>query len=1027
MKGFTDIFIRRPVFATVLSLIILLVGIRAYFALPVRQYPKVESSVVTVNVTYPGASAALMESFVTKPIEDSLAGIEGLDYINSNSMQNSSMIIVHFKSGYDLNAGINDVNAQISSIKWQLPQDINDPVVSKYDPNATPIMYISFTSGANMSREQVTDYLLRVVKPQLQTLDGVGSAQILGAREYAMRIWLNPYLMAARGVTASDIMNVLRGNNLQSTAGRINGGNWQEFNVTADTDVSTQQQFNDLVVRNVGGNLVRIKDIGRAELGAANTRFSAIMDDRESIAIAITPKSNANPLSVSELVRNVMPEIKNALPQGMHAKIVWEASDYISRSISEVKSTILEAALFVTLVIFLFLGSFRMLLIPVVTIPLSLIGVCGIMLMLGYSVNLLTLLAMVLAIGMVVDDAIVVSENIHRHMAAGQQPFKAALFGAREIKFAVISMTLTLAAVYAPIGFMTGLVGSLFREFAYTLAFAVIISGFIALTLSPMMCSKVMTADTLTGRFPTFAHHVTDRLMRGYGFVLRKFLKIRPLTLLAVGVIIVACYILFTTLPAELAPKEDEGHIATIITAPSSSSLGYTEKYTNELIKIYKSVPEMSDYGIINGFNLMFANVATAVSFMKLTDWDKRKRSVDQIIQQIFPPIFSIPGIMAVPVNPSTLPGVGGILPVDFVLKTTGSYDELNKAMQKLLAAARQNPNLLRPDADLKIDKPQIDIKISRNKAGDLGINMVDIADTLTMGLAEPNTISHFTMGGRRYDVIPQLDEQFRDVPDDLNNLNLRSQSGEMVPLSNLVKVKESIQPETLNHFAQLRSATLTSSLVPGYALGDALKYLQNAAKKIMPRNMQIDYDTQSRQFIEASGKMLITFLFAIIFIYLVLSAQFESFRDPLVVMFSVPLSTLGALAAVHLIHGTMNIYSQIGLLTLVGLITKHGILMVEFANHLQEQGESLREAIIKAASIRLRPVLMTTLAMILGALPLALATGAGAISRRDIGWVIVGGMTIGTIFTLFVVPTMYTYLATQKEAVLPEQEVKTL
>lgn len=1006
--NFTDIFIRRPVLAMVLSLIIILVGLKSYVSLPIWLYPKVDASVVTINVTYAGADAALMEGFVTTPIENAISGIDGVDYISSSSQYGQTVITVYFNLGYDINVAVSDVNSKVSSVRSVLPKEIDDPVVSKQDPNATPMLYMSFDSDS-MNAEQVTDYLERVVQPQLQTLNGVASAQILGAREYAMRIWLDPKMMASHGIATSDVNDILYANNYQAPSGPIKS-DWQQLNVKTHADLSTSQQFNDMIIKSSGNQLTRISDIGRAELGAKNTDFSLIMDDKNVVGMAIVASPTANPLETANAVKKVMPILQKSMPTGMHSKIVWDNSIYIKQSISEVKKTIIESVICVVAVVFLFLGSFRTLTIPLATIPISLIGVCGIMFAMGYSLNTITFLSFVLAIGMVVDDAIVVSENIHRQIALGHSAFDAAILGAREIQFAVISMTLTLAAVYAPIGFLTGLTGSLFKEFAFTLAAAVIVSGIIALTLSPMMCSRVMTKDVMSGKLAHFSHQEFERIASFYRRALERVLRVRKLVLLMMVIILGASYVLYTIIPSELAPHEDIGGFLTVITGPTSAGLQYTEKYTKEVAKIYRTIPEGADYFIVNGLN----GPNTALSFMLLKPWSDRKRTSDDIIGDVFPKMWSITGINAFPVNPSMLPGSTGNMPLNLVVQTQGSYEELNKVMQKLLAAAHANPELTNIDTDLKIDQAQVDVNIDLNKAGDLGIKSQDIGNAVNMVLGEP-TLNRFSIMGRSYYVIPQFEEQYRKQPSTLNLLYLHSGTGELIPMSNLVTMHETLQPQSLAHFQQMRSATLSASMKQGYTLGQAVTYLQKAAATIVPQAMQINYSGESRQYMQASGTMEETFAFALIFIFLVLAAQFESFRDPLIVLFSVPLSVFGALLAIKITGSTLNIYSQIGIVTLVGLISKHGILMVEFANQLQEGGKSIHDAIVDAAAIRLRPVLMTTGAMVLGALPLAMAHGAGAVSRRQIGWVIIGGMTIGTIFTLFVVPTMYTYLATRK------------
>jgi len=1006
----TDIFIRRPVLAAVLSLMILLIGARAYFDLPVRLYPKVDASAVTVTVTYPGADTELMEGFVTTPVENAIAGVDGIDYISSSSKPGSTVITVYFKLGYDINVAVSDINAKVSSVRWRLPSDINDPVVDKKDPNATPILYLSFAS-TSMTAEEVTDYIARIIQPQMQTLPGVAQAQILGAREYAMRVWLDPKLMAARNIGADDIRRALTYNNLQAPAGPLKS-KWQQINVKLFSELNNSEQFNNLVLKDTDGQLVKIKDIGRAELGAKSTDFSFFMNNKPVVGMAIIPGSTANPLDAAQAVKKLLLRLKKSMPPAITAKVIWDNSVYIQESIAEVKKTLIEAALCVVAVVFIFICSWRMLLIPLVTIPLSIVGVFGVMLLFGYSLNTITFLSLVLAIGMVVDDAIVVSENVHRHIVLGSNARDAAFKGAREIQLAVISMTLTLAAVYAPIGFLTGLIGSLFKEFAFTLAGAVIISGFVALTLSPMMCSRIMTSDILEGKFAKLAHDKFSELMHIYREMLEKVLQRRKIVIAVVAVVFGLSGILYKSIPAELAPAEDTGGLMALVVAPTSASLEYTEKYSKQLSPIFNAVPEKESFIIVNGLY----GVNSAFSVLVLKPWSLRARTVDVIIKDLLPKMWQIPGALVFPINPSMLPGTSGLMPIELAIQTTGNYQELNKVMQQLLAAARANPGLTNIDTDLKLDQTQINVNINRNKAGDMGIAISEIGNAVNIALGEP-TINRFSIAGRSYDVIPQLLAEYRKQPDTLGSIYLHTRSGELVSLSNLVTMQEVLQPQSIPHFQQLRSATLKASMRPGYSLGQALTYLQTSCAKIVPQKMQVDYGSMARQYMQASGTMEATFVFALIFIFLVLAAQFESFRDPLIVLFSVPLSVFGALLALKITGGTVSIYSQIGIVTLIGLISKHGILMVEFANQLQEtDNKSIHEAIVEAAAVRLRPVLMTTGAMVLGALPLALASGAGAISRRQIGWVIIGGMVIGTVFTLFVVPTIYTYLASKKQ-----------
>lgn len=1007
--NFTDIFIKRPVFATVLSLIILLIGIKAYYMLHVRLYPRIDAAVINVSVNYSGADAALMEGFVTTPIENAIAGVDGIDYIMSSSSLNTTSISIYFQLGYNIDAAVSDVNAKVSSVRWKLPKEIDDPVVAKVDPNASPSMYITFISQT-LSLGEITDYLERIVQPQIQTLPGVATADIWGGREYAMRIWLDPERMAAQGVVATDIVNTLNNQNLQAPSGPIKS-DLQRFNVKTMSTMHTGDEFSRMVIKDVNGRLVRIGDVGRGELGAKFSDFSVIADDKTAIVMAITPSPVANPVDVSAEVNKLLPVLQRSMPTGLYSSVMWDSSSFIQESIKDVKKTIVISALCVIAVVFLFLGSWRVLLIPMVTIPLSLIGVCGAMLAMGYTLNTITYLAAVLAIGMVVDDAIVVLENIHRHILEGKSSLDAALIGAREIQFAVIAMTFTLAAVYAPIGFLTGLIGALFKEFAFTLASAVIISGFIALTLSPMMCSKVIDERTLSGRMAQYAHYLSEKLTQKYRQILTHALNHRLIILAIVVIVLVISGFLASSIPSELASREDIGIVFTSIRSPTAANIHYTEQNTATIPDIFKTILEKQSYLLVTGH----PDINSGVAVLVLEPWSKRKRTSDKIIMELFPKLWAIPGVLAYPMNPSMLPGAGGSTPVQIEVQSMGSYEELNSIMQKLVTKMRTNPNLINVDTSIKMDQPQVNIQMDRNKAGDLGISMYDVGLTINIALGEP-TVGHFDVMGRSYDVIPQLEENFRKSANMLKDLNVRTTNGDVMPLSNIITAEEILQPQSLDHFQQLRSASLTASLAPGYTLGQALDYFATVSESIIPSSMQIDYAGETRQFVQTKGTMAATFVFAIIFIFLVLAAQFESFRSPFVVLFSIPLSVFGALLAMKLTGGIFNIYSQIGLVTLVGLISKHGILMVEFANQLREAtGKDRLTAVIEAASIRLRPILMTTGAMVLGAFPLVLAHGAGAVSRQQIGWVILGGMTIGTIFTLFVVPTMYTYLAPEK------------
>jgi multidrug efflux pump len=1017
-KRFTDIFIQRPVFATCISLLIFTAGIVSFFKMDVRLYPKIDTSIVNIIIEYPGANSEVMEGFVATPIEQAISSVDGIDYITSQSIQGLTTITANLNLGYDVNTALTDITNQVEAVRGELPQGIYDPVITKQSPDF-PMQWFT-ASSTSMDQKQLTDYLIRVIQPQIQTIDGVAIAKILGGREYAMRIWLDPYQMAAHNVTASDVFNAVKTQNIIAPAGSLKD-KFQQINLYSSTDLKNAKQFDNLVIRkDSSGNLVRIKDIGEATLGAQNMDFSATVNGQNTIFLSVYAKPNTNILNVGKKITKILPHIKENLPKGTTFNSFFDTTKFIKVSIKDVVTTILEACVFVFIVIFLMLGSLRTVLIPIVTIPLSLAGACIIMLAFHFSINTITLLAFVLAIGLVVDDSIVVSENIHRHLEYGQSSKQAALTGAREISFAVIAMTLTLVAVYAPIGFMTGLTGQLFIEFAFALAGAVLVSGFVALTLSPMMCSKIyQSGKNLQVEFSGYADKIFSKLRDSYKKLLRIIIKFRYLVVIGALIIYGCAYLLYAITQHDLAPNEDHGVLLTIMKGPGSANLDYMEQRSAKLALIYKTlIPEMDGYMIVNGF----LGTNSVFSLIKLKDWDQRKRTSMQIRNSLFAPIWAIPGIEAFPVIPPTIPGTGGFTPVELVLSTLGDYQDLEKESNKFIQEAQQWGGLVNINNDLSIDQPQVNINIDRDRAADLGINMDQISLSLNTFLSKPR-INYLNIKGRSYEVLPQLYRKYRDIPDALNILNVQTQSGEMVPLSNLVNLKEEIIPESINHFQQLRSATIKANLAPGVSLGTALSYLSNLAKKTLPQNIHIDYSHESRQYIQTAGTITGLFIFALIFIYLVLAAQFESFRDPFIIMLTVPLAFAGALLGIHICHGTLNIYTEIGLVTLIGLITKNGILIVEFANQQQRRGLSLHDAIIEGAATRMRPILMTTSAIILAGLPLAMATGAGAVSRSQMGFVIIFGMGIGTLFTLFVIPAMYSILASEIKPVSEEKK----
>ncbi len=1010
----SDVCIRRPVFATVMSLIILLVGLVSYNRLAVREYPKIDEPVVTVETRYPGASAEIVESQVTKPMEDSIAGIDGIDVLTSISRAEQSQITVRFRLEKDPDSGANDVRDRVSRVRSKLPQTIEEPVIAKVEADANPIIWLSFASD-NMSQLDLTDIANRIVKPRLQLLPGAADVRIGGERKYAMRIWLDRDKLAAYQLTPADVEDALRRQNVEVPAGRIESRQ-REFSVVSQTDLTTPVEFENIIVRTVNGYAVRVKDVARVELGPAAERTSVRFNGQNAVSLGVIRQATANPLELAAYVKKEVPKLNEELaPQGVKIAISVDNTLFIERSIQSVYTTIGEAIVLVALVIFVFLRSLRASIIPLVTIPVSLIGSFALMSLAGFTINTLTLLALVLAIGLVVDDAIVVLENIYRHIEEGMKPFEAALKGAKEIGFAVIAMTLTLAAVYAPVAFTPGRTGRLFVEFALTLAGAVIVSGFVALTLSPMMCSIMLKHQEKHGVLYRGIENVLNAITAGYRRALALTLSARWLVILVYVLVIGALVWLGMGMKKELAPIEDRGTIFTSISGPDGASLEYTEKYARRLEKIAEEAKEIDRVFVISGN----PTVERGVAFFRTVDWSERSRSTLDIIKDMQPKMAAVPGVLAFPNAPPSLGQSIRERPVNLVVLTNASYQELQNVVQQIVTEAGKNPGLSNIDTDLRLNKPQVNVEVDRDKAADAGVQIETVGRTLETTLGGRN-VTRFKKGGDQYDVVVQIEGVERDTPDDINNIFVRAagKNGtpeQMLPLSSLLKVREAVAPRELNHFGQRRAAVISANLANGYTQGEAIDFMEDTAKRILKPGYATDLSGSSREYRSSSGSLVLTFVLALAFIYLVLAAQFESFIDPFIIMLTVPLSMAGALAALKWSGGTLNVYSQIGLITLVGLITKHGILIVEFTNQLREQGKAMREAVVEAAILRLRPILMTTGAMVLGAVPLALATGAGAESRIQIGWVIVGGMTFGTLLTLFVVPTFYTLLARNK------------
>lgn len=999
---FTEIFIRRPVLASVVSLFILFFGLNSLVHLPIREFPKMDDTVITVTTNYPGANADLITGFITTPLETAIAAAEGIDYMISSNTEGSSVITCNIKLNFDPQIAFTDVMSKVQQTLNVLPLDAEQPIVVKKSKTTMPLLYLSLSSD-EMTPQQITDYAIRVVQPQLQTTDGVAQIDILGGQTYAMRVFLDPIKMAAAHVTPAEVFAVLNSNNFLSAAGSTKG-EYVAVSMRANTNLKTPQEFARLIVRSDHHSIIHLSDIAKIELGSEKYDSSVRFNGKKAVFLAITPTPIANPLTVIQETRKLFLSMQSQFPPALSGMIAYDATDYIRASIREVMHTIIEAALIVVVVIFLFLGSLRSVVIPIVTIPLSLIGVCSLILFLGYSINLLTLLAFVLAIGLVVDDAIVVVENIHRHIEQGQTPIQAALLGAREIGRPIVAMTITLAAVYAPIGFMSGLTGALFKEFAFTLASSVIISGVIALTLSPMMCSKILSKDKQHTRFSQWIDDFFQNLKQRYQAILHIVLVNRSLILLLTIVALCMLPYLYLHTPKETAPEEDESYFFVTSSAPEYATINYVEAYTPTFEEIYRSFPETQYFFMINA--------KTPLSGLVLKPWDQRSKSQSALQEPLQKKLSSIAGLNSFAIIPPSLPGGGSGPPIQFVIKSTTDFQALADVTNKILDKANRSGLFMFLDNTLKLNHPEVIIDIDRAKASELGLNMRAIGSSLN-GALSGGYVNFFDLKGRSYKVIPQLDRRFRLNPEQLQQIYVNAETGKMVPLSTVTRLVKKVTPNDNTHFQQLNSATIQGVMRPNVTLGEGLAFLQQAAQELLPKGFITDYAGQSRQYMQEGSALILVFFLAIITIFLVLAAQYESYRDPFIILIAVPMSILGALIPLNLGAASINIYTQVGLITLIGLISKHGILIVDFANHLQRSKQlDRRAAVEQAAAIRLRPILMTTAAMIFGVSPLLIASGAGAISRFDIGLVIASGLLIGTCFTLFVVPAIYTYLA---------------
>ncbi len=1001
-KSFTDIFIQRPVLAIVISLVIFILGARSLSELTLREYPKVKDTLITVQTAYPGASAQVVQGFITMPLERAIASSEGIDYMTSTSTEGVSTIQVFMKLNFSPNAALAEVLSQVNSVLNQLPKQSQLPVITKTSVTNLAYLYLAFTSNT-LTSSQITDYLTRAVQPKIQAVSGVGQVQIYGNKQFGMRIWLNPKKMAEFNVTPIDVSNALANNNYIASNGYTKG-NYVQVNISADTMLKTVKQFRNLVVADDGGTLVRIKDIGTVEMGAVSNDAGNIMNGKRAVVMGIFTTPTANPLTVVKKLTDMISSLRKQLPAHMKLRVAFNRTIFISSSINEVIKTVVETLIIVIIVIFLFLGSSRSVVIPVIAIPLSIIGDLFIMYYLNYSINLLTLLAFVLAIGLVVDDAIIVVENVSRHIEEGKKPFDAAIVAAKELGVPIIAMSITLVAVFLPIGFMGGLTGALFTEFAFTLAGAVLISGILALTLSPMMTSKFLKEDMGKKGLPHFLDITFDKIKNIYLKILHGVLDYKPVVALVIIVVLTAAYFLFITTKSELAPTEDQGVVFVQGTASPTSTYKNLKHYAKQIGHIYDSFPQMNRYFMALGAS----GNNTLISGMILKPWSQRKLTQMQLTPMVQEKLNSITGLQLAAFALPSLPGSQG-LPVMFVITSTDNYLEMRSVALRLEQKAMQSGLFLYMDKDLKYDEPQIKIIINKNKAQSMGINMATIGDTLSTMLSE-NYVNWFEMDGYSYKVIPQVIQKYRYDQNLLKNYYVAASNGNMVPLSSFVSFKTVTVPESLNQFDQLNSVTISAIPKPGVTIGQALSFLEKTSKNIFPKGFSYNFAGQSRQFVQQGSAMIVTFFFSLIIIYLVLAALFDSFIDPVIILVSVPMSITGALIFLSLGFATINIYTEVGLVTLIGLVSKHGILITKFANDLQKEGMDKRSAIEQAASIRLRPILMTTFAMVFGVVPLLLATGAGAVSRFDIGLVIAAGLGIGTFLTIFIVPTVYMF-----------------
>ncbi len=1016
----SQVSIQRPVFATVMSLAILLFGIIAFTRLPVREYPDIDPPVISVVTLYRGASPSVVETEITNVLEEQFATLQGVKTLTSSSREEGSVITIEFELSRNVDEAANDVRDKVSRVRGTLPREIDDPIISRVDVNAQPIVWLALSSDRHSGLE-LTDVADQILKERIQRFPGVGQVIIGGERRYAMRVWLDPLRLASHGLTTQDVEAAVRRENAEIPGGRVEGLE-REFAVRTRGELSKAEEFGAIIVSQKGNDVVHLRDIADVAVGPADERTAVRYNGQQAVGVGIIKQSKASTVDVAAEVRAAVPELKTLLPEGMKLDLAYDASTFVNESISEVQQTLLIALCLVVLVVLAFLKSFRATTIPTLAIPVSIIGALAVAYFAGYTINILTLLALVLAIGLVVDDAIVVLENIYRHMELGKPRLQAAFDGSNEIGFAVIATTVALVAVFVPLAFLTGSVGRLFNEFGITVAVAVLISGFVALSLTPMLSSKILRPlhGTGTGWASRSFDAFFAALNRIYDRTLRRALA-HPLLMMGGAVAtILASAVLFRLLPSELLPVEDRGFGFGVVIAPEGSTLDYTDRYMREVEARLAALPERR--AVFSATGLAFGgpgNVTNGFMFVALKPRSERKKSQQQIVQELFPQLIGIPGVLAFVINPPSLGGGASFSPVQFVLQGE-TYEDLNQAVGVMMGEASRLGYLVNVDTDLRLNKPQLDIHIDRERASSVGVSVTDVGQTLETYLGG-RTVTNFKRGTKQYDVILQMKRQARSTPDAIQDIYVRGPGG-LVQLANVVTINETVAPKELNHYNRVRSATITASLPPGISLGQALDDLDRIAQQKLPPGMKRDYAGESLEFKTSSSSLYLMFLLAVVFIYLVLSAQFESFVHPLTILLSVPLAVFGALLTLFLFRQTLNIYSQIGLIMLIGLVTKNAILIVEFANQLRARGQSITDAIVQAATIRLRPILMTSFATIFGILPIAIGFGAGAESRRPLGLAVVGGLFFSTFLTLVMVPVVYTLLARFTKVNLQQQ-----